>query len=278
MKRSEYLSAPPVPQFVAWLRNLVGGQHGSLTHDYHVDNCRSWSCSSLWEAHQRYTWNGTAFEQNQMILDTLRLELRNAVDNNDGAGFIRTACRVLEWGGVTNKNVQTLCCLGDKALLCFVDAARKIDPATADTQQIKSVRFMNSGWTKVYSLLLDGFPIYDGRVGAAMGYLVRLYSQCSGATEVAPLLHFRWSHGKGQQHRDPSSTKFKFETLQYCPQGRHEWVKCNLRLAWILGEVCNEGYFTKYLPPERRMRALESALFMIGYDLPRAGGGSLDSV
>ena len=34
---------------------------------------------------------------------------------------------------------------------------------------------MNSGWTKVYALMLDDFPIYDGRVGAAMGYLVRRY-------------------------------------------------------------------------------------------------------
>ena len=45
------------------------------------------------------------------------------------------------------------------------------------------------------------------------------------------------------------------------------WAKCNIRAAWILGEVCREGKFGG-LVQDRQLRALEAALFMIGYELP----------
>ena len=45
------------------------------------------------------------------------------------------------------------------------------------------------------------------------------------------------------------------------------WAECNLWAAWILGEMCREGRFGG-LAPRRQMRALEAALFMIGYELP----------
>ena len=37
--------------------------------------------------------------------------------------------------------------------------------------------------------------------------------------------------------------------------------------AWLLGELSEAGRFGE-LPPVRRMRAIESALFMVGYELP----------
>lgn len=46
------------------------------------------------------------------------------------------------------------------------------------------------------------------------------------------------------------------------------WAECNVRAAWVLGAVRREGRFGS-LPPRRRPRALEAALFMIGYELPR---------
>ena len=36
---------------------------------------------------------------------------------------------------------------------------------------------MNSGFTKIYSLYIDDFIIYDSRVGAALGFLVRCYCE-----------------------------------------------------------------------------------------------------
>ena len=64
----------------------------------------------------------------------------------------------------------------------FRETSRLLDPSHADTSRLDGVRYMNAGWTKVYALMLDGFPIYDGRVGAAMGYLVQQYCTRAGTS------------------------------------------------------------------------------------------------
>ena len=125
---------------------------------------------------------------------------------------------------------------------------------------------MNSGWTKVYALMLDGLPIYDGRVGAAMGYLVQKHCTDARLNSVPDLLHFRWGQAKGGDHnRDPSSRLLCFRKLTAASP--RNWAECNVRAAWVLGEVCREGRFGDLLP-DRRLRALEAALFMIGYEIP----------
>ena len=99
-----------------------------------------------------------------------------------------------------------------------------------------------------------------------MGYLVRRYCTEKRPCEVPELLRFRWLAGRGQHNRNPSSGPLKFPKLRHAaPRG---WAECNVRAAWILGKVCSEGRFGN--PPEAcRLRALEAALFMIGYELPR---------
>ena len=42
---------------------------------------------------------------------------------------------------------------------------------------------MNAGFEKIYSVLLDGCVIYDGRVGAALGLLARQFCEASELPE-----------------------------------------------------------------------------------------------
>ena len=46
-------------------------------------------------------------------------------------------------------------------------------------------------------------------------------------------------------------------------------TRCNLMAAWLLGDVANFDCFGR-LEERRRLRALEAALFMVGYELPTA--------
>ena len=148
----------------------------------------------------------------------------------------------------------------------WMACSRLLDPCHADTSRLNGVRYMNAGWTKVYALMLDGFPIYDGRVGAAMGYLVQQYSTRAGLRQVPPLLCFRWGAAKGGKHnRNPSMDSLRFRGLTVA--NPRTWAECNLWAAWILGEVCREGKFGG-LVPHRQLRTLEAALFIIGYELP----------
>ena len=186
-------------------------------------------------------------------------------DNQDG--FIKAAYGILRWGGVTKSNYETLLDLGGAALSTFREASHLLDPSHANTLRLNGVRYMNAGWTKVYALMLDGFPIYDGRVGAAMGYLVQRYCVSANLCQVPTRLRFRWGAARGRHNRNPSTRSLRFPGLTAA--NPRTWAECNLRLAWILGEVCREGRFGN-LVPHRQLRALEAALFMIGYELPPA--------
>ena len=266
MKRDDYLDHACVKSFIEWLRTYVRGDK-AFPHAYTMRKPKcDWSCGSLWEAHERYVWNGGNFDANQAELECLAACLRRADEQNDSWAFVGVGRLILHWGGVKNKNPETLLDLGGEALPIFRKASRLLDPSRADTSRLEGVRYMNSGWTKVYSLMLDGFPIYDGRVGAAMGYLVQKHCKEAGLDRVPDLLHFRWGEARsGKQNHDPSSGSLQFKKLRY--YSPRKWAECNVWAAWVLGKVCGEGRFGNLLP-DVRMRALEAALFMIGYELP----------
>ena len=263
--RNEYLRHLSVERFIEWLRPYIRGDR-AFEHSFRMFKPnRDWRCSSLWDAHRRYEWNGMDFDVNQAELDCLAACIRRAVKENDRFGFIRAADSILRWGGVTPHNAAKLRALGEEALPTFREASRLLDPSPADTSQLDDVRYMNSGWTKVYSLMLDGFPIYDGRVGAAMGYLVQKHCTDAVLDSVPDMLQFRWGPAKGDHNRNPSQGSLRFTMLT--ATSPRKWAECNVRAAWVLSEVCGEGRFGD-LPLGRRLRALEAALFMIGYELP----------
>ena len=270
MKRGEYLSDQYVRCFVDWLRPRVRGDD-PFEHAYWLRRPpRHWWCRSLWEAHEKYCWQRHGVEDTQRTLEGLRRELCAAVQRFDNDRFVEAARGVLQWGGVAPHNTHTLCGLGQRALETFREAACQLDPFRADTSHLNAVRYMNSGWTKVYALMLGDFPMYDGRVGAAMGYLVRLYCIDKDLRAVPRLLRFRWLPGRSSpnsgHNRNPSAGSLRFPRLSH--QAPRSWAECNVRAAWILGAATCAGPFAE-LPKTRRMRAIESALFMIGYELPR---------
>ncbi len=264
VRRDDYLGHECVQPFIEWLRRRVGDDE-TFVHGYRMlkPDC-DWRCSSLWEAYTNYCWRGQGFEDNRRMLDCLAEDIRRAVDCDDRDGFVDAAYRILRWGGVAAGS-RKLYELGQDALPIFREAACLLDPAQADTSQLGRVRYMNSGWTKVYAMMLEGFPIYDGRVGAAMGYLVKRYCTEKQLCEVPELLQFRWLAGRGNHNRNPSMDSLQFPRLSHV--NPRAWAECNVRAAWVLGEVAGEGSFGE-LPANRRLRALEAALFMIGYELP----------
>ena len=218
MNRSEYLRDSSVEAFIDWLRPHVRGdclfQHTFTMLKPHLD----WSCNSIWEAYENYWWpipgrNTGSFEANQGELDRLAADVRRARDGDDQDGFVDAACGILRWGGVMRSNKATLRDLGRTALSTFREASLLLDLSHADTSRLDGVRYMNAGWTKVYALMLDGFPIYDGRVGAAMGYLVQRYCVSACLCQVPTRLRFRWGAARGRHNRNPSTRSLWFPGL-----------------------------------------------------------------
>ena len=263
MKREEYLADDDVRSFIEWLRLWVCGKR--FCHKYRMlMPPRDWGCTSLWQAFERYQWRGRCFCTNKQKLDKLARAIRTAESSSD---FQKAARGILQWGGVAS--ARTSAAFANPVQVRRY--AERLDPATADTDHLHEIP-MNSGWTKVYALMLGDLPMYDGRVGAALGYLVRKYCEENGRTVVPPRLRFRWHQGKGLHNRDPSTPTLHFPRLSHDgPRGPRAWAECNLRAAWILGAVCENGRFGR-LHPRLRLRAVEAALFMIGYELPRGVG------
>src|SRR5947209_5643062 len=64
---------------------------------------------------------------------------------------------------------------------------------------------MNAGFVKTYSVLLDYCVIYDGRVGAALGLLVRQFCEETNRGVVASTLTFAF--GAPKEHPNAPSPK-----------------------------------------------------------------------
>ena len=56
----------------------------------------------------------------------------------------------------------------------------------------KSDIIMNSGFTKIYSLIVQDFIIYDSRVGAALGLLIKCFCEDKQKEKIPEELRFAW--------------------------------------------------------------------------------------
>lgn len=146
------------------------------------------------------------------------------------------------------------------------------DEASDARHFIRLNRF-NAGITKVYSMVLENFIIYDSRVAAALGWLVAQFCR-AGARELLDELRFPWMPAKEApghktpKNRNPSSHPREFPRMNNSPSRHAVW---NLRASWVLqAELEEAGVSTRFneVPPDAApLRRLEAALFMIGYDL-----------
>ena len=231
LNRSQYLADPSVREFLEWVSPRLS-QDGTFVHQYAPARGAPWGCRSLFDAYQRYEWpfsvtfpgeavtKGRTLDENTVVLERLAKLLRSSLAVADDEAFYEGAVTTLRWGGVFPRNGTRLLQLGDQIVGEFAAASSQLEPTRADTERIDDVHLMNAGFTKIYSLLLDDFPIYDGRVGAALGYLVRMYCE-EGALATPPgALRFAWGVAKGsapgtaKKNRNPSSGTIRFPALR----------------------------------------------------------------
>lgn len=322
MTKDEYLGHRDVSWLRRGLADIVAG--GSLTHRYFdFDRRRWWSCKSAYDAADNYyfpvedkalhtLWDKLhpgcpltgSLLHTTALLEELRGRLRKAVDNTDEAAAMESCEMILRWGGVIKGNNSLLNQLhqAKDGLVGYLLAARALLTADDDYSKHKAevepglVLFCSAGFTKIYSLLLDEFVIYDSRVAATLGMLIVHLCRESGRYVVQPYRRFLWMPSRTKPHphlhkrvpsqrRDPRSGLFTFST-----QRRHgAYLTNNIRAGWLLSDVSHRSdiaswpqkliaadtlrssgtttNLTSHQPHLSPLRALEAALFMIGYDL-----------
>lgn len=285
MTKNNYLSILAVKQFVEWLSANL--DNATLGHSYINRRTGNWSCGSLYDAYRQYHWphpalphlslpKGSSFATSASTLAALRhtLQVSLARPSNDAA-TCSAAIDVMIWGGVRAGNVRWLNVNQSglsNVLLDIRDALNAND--TTNTRLGEPTLRFNAGMTKVYSLICESLIIYDSRVAAALGWAVTLFCHAKGLPNVPQELSFPWAAAKtapshpSPKRRNPSVGALTFPNLR----AGTEHAKWNLKASWILGAVlaspnAQASQFKQSVPANDQLRAVEAALFMIGYDL-----------
>lgn len=286
MHRTQYLKTASVNDFIDWLANNL--HHKSLFAHSYFDRSRKETVvfAGLKDACEKYYWKhrgtfgapaGVNLDSSHEALSALRGALQGAIKSADGTATLKTSTEVMAWGGVRAGNVRWLTAQSTRLteILKITAAALASDdlahPLLASRGQLR----FNAGMTKIYSLLVDDFIIYDSRVAAALGWIVVKYCQCRNLSAVPGELAFPWApakeggNAKAPKNRNPRTGSYHFPCLI---AGEHHAL-WNLRASWILAQVLTRAPASAFnhdaaIP---RLRCLEAALFMIGYDLPGSG-------
>ena len=285
--RDEYLNIPAVIHFRDWLEDRLDAPEGFKHQYYLVKAGRNWQCRSLYEAYQNYWWPykmlcpvqkkevfGTGSEDTFVYLHFLAGAFRSSLDTNDVDLAYKSALAMLRWGGVLHRNRECLDSMGSGLCDYFRKAKEHLTLSKVRLGSHDEI-WMNSGFTKLYFLLVDNFIMYDGRVGAALGLLGRIYAEEAGLEKIPPSFEFSYGSGKElnkqkkRNRRDPGRGKYRLPLFNG-RQNRH--CNDNIKASWLLKSLADRTSSRFARIPQgpllnERLTAIQSALFMIGYDV-----------
>ena len=282
MNRDIYVSQPPVREFIDWLAPRLNSSE--LSHQWINRKTRQVRAfSSIYEAYRGYAWPfsialpsgeqlaGRSFSSRHRALSRVATGLRQSVSEDSDEAAVAWSLLVMRWGSVFPGNGRWLVDHAD-GLAAELGRCAQLLGAQADDSHLAPIRRFNAGMSKVYSLLLDDFLIYDSRVAATLGWVIVKFCQAAGYPMVPESLKFPMGTAKetaGTEHpkqRNPSQEALQFPGLRSGPA----YARANLQASWLLTAVLKHGGspFDREPAP---LAALEAAFFMIGYDLGPVG-------
>lgn len=294
--KSDFYLDADVEKFIDWLSGVAG----NLVVDFSIKNSRrvpggvSSSVVGLDSVIGQYKWAAQWTDSGGLVsslcwnstvssLNRLGGNLRGALNSSSDTAAFDACCSIFEWGGERNKVVGARPFLAGKisagnGLCSYLDQVRKAtDLRCANILNLKVVEEMNSMLTKVHAMTaVDGLPIYDSRVAAAIACLVEIYRHNSGLnwTTIPLFLAFPAIPEDPKNNRRhvgalwgagaviPTPGVIRYQDSQRASR----WMSASIRLGWIIEAVLSrkpnilQGQFS-------RMHAFEACLFMMGYDV-----------
>lgn len=250
----------------------IPGQHGALGSHYSSLRQGLWWCHSLEEACMHYSWsNGSGAKFTQLSHDI------KAAIHQGNTFLVRDLClEIFKWGNVAKKEDDpSRIWVEDEALsgtliASLRHATQLLQPSSTTSLAIfdGTRMLMNSAMTKIYAAVdaSQTVVIYDGRVGAALGLLARMFLYTAQVSALPHDLAFLWGpmQGKGKANfRDPSDGRYKFRSL-YAPSVSNQ-IRANVsRMTNCVLEALS-GTLGAHQNGKVSLRDIEKALFMIGY-------------
>jgi len=285
MDKADFLtqSAP----FSKWFADLITEKLPlDFRHEQGIDR-------SLRSALERYRWPNKridiptprgllsiaahgSFAANAAVLLQLEIGLRRCLDaaQMEETELANWAAAIMRWGGVYTKrgNGPWL----DSKRASFSAYLRPVLRALSDTSGIAHLGIVdlrsNAGTTKIHSLALPQFVIYDSRVAGALAWLVLRWSRHQNAAVPA---HLRFACMRANttkskvKMRSPDETLFPYFAASGPLLAHQRHATWNLRANWIISDALTRANAVagqeKWSP-----RQVEAALFMMGADLAPA--------
>lgn len=295
LSKKQFLDSDHVQGFIEFLKQYVSGTE---TFEHRYKDRRSGKTlefNSIYDAFEKYSYpmgrkfreagrkDHKSYATNARVLKRLQKQIREAFEQKNAEGLLASSIEILEWGGVAGAKEGDSKKSGNRLWLHknhphgegLAEAYKEAQTVfLSDEPCLDDVRRSNAGFTKIYSLLFENFIIYDSRVAAALGLFVVRYCTNKSLKSIPPELDFGWMPAK-------EAAKASSPKLRNADAGPYEFSKAsserlhasaNIRANWIFEKVLPtnakpSGKRFAGLPKGERMRALESAFFMIGYDL-----------
>jgi hypothetical protein len=290
-KKQQYLARPEVVNFTTFLSDALKGK-ASLDHHINIRDRRlpagaargHLQIDSLQQAFENYWWDRERFDVNAKKLEKAQKIVRAAIGMEPAIDGTKQALgalhAVLEWGAggtgqkLYTSNMEWARNAGD-SLIRRLSVGRQLmsddDPNVTPFDDSDGPR-MNAGLTKYYSLACEGVVIYDGRVGAALGYLVRKFCIAHRLERVPESLAFRWgaqnaSSPQAALNRNPSLGNLNFQRLP--AKGGAAWATQNIHANWVI-QAAKEQANADWCGGPDGLRKVEAALFVMGYEVPES--------
>jgi hypothetical protein len=309
MNRADYIEDKDVQGFVAFLTGVIrgdeplevsvgfsrnqlydgfeerfpGGRHDYRDGGGRVYVVRAETLKSLFDM---YWWDRKGFEGNVIALNAVSAKIKAAIDGETGPRareLAEEACHeVMKWGFGERRrayeaNMNWAKRQGEALPYVLRIGRDALSGENPDVEafggaesRLTHLPRMNAGWTKYYALALPNHIIYDGRVGAALGFLVQRYlASLSLFAGVPEKLQFLWANGDGDGTlRNPSADGHQFGKLYGGRYGSKSWARVNVWANWILCAARDKAGAEWCAGPDG-LRRVEAALFMLGYDFHR---------
>lgn len=261
LSKLDFQDSEVTNDFVTWLIPFIQGGTKNLKQlglDY------DGKYESLNDAIEKYNWKDLDFKTTFRMFEKWRGEIKETTDE---VKLERICLDILKWGGVEAYNSKKISQrIGDlKSFLTQIRDQTRLERIIIDDLNPNHI---SSGFTKIYAAQDKKFIIYDGRVGAALCYLVRCYLESKGKTKIPSELLFSWGEGQtNSKQRNPNSRYIKFPNFQ---QRQNIHFVSNIKANWLLSLIAKSSdvdiaQSTKHA---ERVFALQTALFVLGQKLP----------
>ena len=279
MKKKDFLNNYDVKTFInfiakKWHDELdfnVGIKHKGRSVKYiysknleEILNTYSWQYSIVTklEIPVEIPRKGDSLAQSEKVLNFAQSMLIVNGKINDNPNDLRIATEItLKWGGVFTKGNK------DKAINVSYDLKKDFEEVLTKWKDINqndaiftptdNFEFTsNAGFTKVYSLLLPDFVIYDSRVSVALAYLME---QCF-VDKIPEFLRIYIPASKVTDQTKRQVNNFFTSTHQKDSKHFYSNVISSILLKESL-KLINEN------DSSVKLRDLEASLFMMGYDV-----------